>query len=191
MFVCFSDALLSHSQVRLWQQWKDIWRGRICMPSAKCCFPGLYYSGPWFCHIKVTHLIIFEKNTFKNYIYEMNCTCERASDFSWSEYYLEGIGIPIVGGLGMFGNAASIVVLRWILYFKILLGSAIFTSTNIAIERSKTYSDVYCFSKVSKNGRFNSLYILLFSLFHSKFPIIVSFVLLKVVSILDTALILI
>ena len=31
---------------------------------------------------------------------------------AWVQFLLEGVGIPLVGGLGLLGNVAAVVVLR-------------------------------------------------------------------------------
>ena len=46
-----------------------------------------------------------------------NCSdCPSISPIvEWSEVFLEGLGIPIVGGLGLLGNTAAILVLRLVI----------------------------------------------------------------------------
>ena len=38
---------------------------------------------------------------------------------SLSSFSLEGVGIPLVGGLGILGNMVSVMVLRWVPLLKI------------------------------------------------------------------------
>ena len=37
---------------------------------------------------------------------------------AWVQFLLEGVGIPLVGGLGLLGNIAAVVVLRCLKIFK-------------------------------------------------------------------------
>ena len=43
-----------------------------------------------------------------------NCSCDPGSDPSVlkAEFWLENVGIPLVGGLGLVGNMAAIYILR-------------------------------------------------------------------------------
>ena len=41
-----------------------------------------------------------------------NCSCEISPLASQVEIMLEGVGIPLVGGMGILGNLAIIFVLR-------------------------------------------------------------------------------
>jgi hypothetical protein len=54
-----------------------------------------------------------ESNTALGEGMEMfNCSCENSALASMVELMLEGVGIPLVGGLGILGNLAIIFVLR-------------------------------------------------------------------------------
>ena len=46
----------------------------------------------------------------------LNCTDHTSTDqfVSLSSFYLEDVGIPVVGGFGILGNILSVMVLRWI-----------------------------------------------------------------------------
>ena len=41
-----------------------------------------------------------------------NCSCTDPRVWERVQFWLEGVGVPLVGGLGLLGNTAAIVVLR-------------------------------------------------------------------------------
>ena len=45
---------------------------------------------------------------------ECEATCHQSDSVLLASFYLEGVALPTVGVLGLLGNVAALLVLRWV-----------------------------------------------------------------------------